>query len=68
MIRSAEKRGKDETVAATKKVGATGKPASGAHGGITAPVTPSAELAKSSAPKTCLAARLSRPCSRGSPD
>lgn len=46
MARSAEKRGKDETAAATKKVKATGKPASGARGGITAPVTPSAELAK----------------------
>ena len=46
MARSAEKRGKDETAAAEKKVKATGKPASGARGGITAPVTPSAELAE----------------------
>jgi chromatin remodeling complex protein RSC6 len=46
MARSAEKRGKDETAAAAKKVKATGKRASGARGGITAPVTPSAELAE----------------------
>ena len=46
MARSAEKRGKDETAAAAKKVKATGKPAGGARGGITAPVTPSAELAE----------------------
>ncbi len=46
MARSAEKRGKDETAAAEKKVKATGKPASGARGGITAPVTPSDELAE----------------------
>lgn len=51
MARSAEKRGKDETAAAekaaaAKKVKATGKPTSGARGGITAPVTPSAELAE----------------------
>lgn len=46
MARSAEKRGKDETVAATKKVKASGKPAGGARGGITAPVTPSPELAE----------------------
>ena len=46
MARSAEKRGKDETAAAVKKVKATGKPASGARGGITAPVTPSPELAE----------------------
>ena len=45
MARSAEKRGKDETAAAEKKVKAAGKPAGGARGGITAPVTPSAELA-----------------------
>jgi hypothetical protein len=44
MARTAEKRGKDETATAEKKVKATGKPASGARGGITAPVTPSAEL------------------------
>ena len=46
MARSAEKRGKDETKAAAKKVKATGKPAGGARGGITAPVTPSPELAE----------------------
>jgi chromatin remodeling complex protein RSC6 len=46
MERSAEKRGKDETAAAAKKVKATGKRAGGARGGITAPVTPSAELAE----------------------
>jgi chromatin remodeling complex protein RSC6 len=46
MARSAEKRGKDETAAAEKKVKATGKPAGGARGGITAPVTPSPELAE----------------------
>ena len=45
MAKSAEKRGKDETKAAAKKVKATGKPATGARGGITAPVTPSPELA-----------------------
>lgn len=45
MARSAEKRGEDETAQAEKKVKATGKPAGGARGGITAPVTPSAELA-----------------------
>ena len=36
----------DETKAAEKKVEKTGKPASGARGGITAPVTPSPELAE----------------------
>jgi chromatin remodeling complex protein RSC6 len=46
MARTAEKRGKEETAAAEKKVKATGKPVSGARGGITAPVTPSAELAE----------------------
>ena len=46
MARTAEKRGKDETAAAAKKVKATGKPAAGARGGITAPVTPSADLAE----------------------
>ena len=46
MARTAEKRGKDETAAAEKKVKATGKPASGARGGITAPVTPSADWAE----------------------
>ena len=45
MARSAEKRGKDETKAAEKKVRKTGKPAGGARGGITAPVTPSDDLA-----------------------
>ena len=45
MARSAEKRGKDETAAAEKKVKSTGKAAGGARGGITAPVTPSADLA-----------------------
>ena len=45
MARTAEKRGKDETKAAEKKVKASGKPAGGARGGITAPVTPSADLA-----------------------
>ena len=46
MARTAEKRGKDETKAAEKKVKTTGKPAGGARGGITAPVTPSADLAE----------------------
>ena len=46
MARSAEKRGKDETAAAAKKVKDTGKPTGGARGGITAPVTPSAQLAE----------------------
>jgi chromatin remodeling complex protein RSC6 len=46
MARSAEKRGKDETAAAEKKVKASGKPAGGARGGITAPVTPSPDLAE----------------------
>lgn len=46
MARTAEKRGKDETAAAEKKVKATGKPTGGARGGITAPVIPSAELAE----------------------
>lgn len=46
MARSATKRGKDETAAAEKKVKATGKPTGGARGGITAPVTPSPELAE----------------------
>ena len=45
MAKTAEKRGKDETAAAEKKVKATGKPAAGARGGITAPVTPSEDLA-----------------------
>lgn len=46
MARTAEKRGKDETAAAEKKVKATGKAAGGARGGITAPVTPSEDLAE----------------------
>ena len=46
MARSAKKRGEEETAAAEKKVEQTGKPAKGARGGITAPVTPSSELAE----------------------
>ena len=46
MARTAEQRGKQETKAAVKKVKATDKPAGGARGGITAPVTPSPELAE----------------------
>jgi chromatin remodeling complex protein RSC6 len=46
MARTAETRGKEETKAAEKKVEKTGKPAGGARGGITAPVTPSPELAE----------------------
>ncbi|WP_353888489.1 SWIB/MDM2 domain-containing protein [uncultured Sphingomonas sp.] len=46
MARSATTRGRQETKAAEKKVAKTGKPAGGARGGITAPVTPSAELAE----------------------
>ena len=46
MVRSAKKRGEDETAAAEKKVKETGKPAKGARGGITAPVTPSSDLAE----------------------
>lgn len=46
MARTASKRGKDETQAAEKKVKATDKPVGGARGGITAPVTPSPELAE----------------------
>lgn len=46
MARTAQKRGKDETRAAVKKAKATGTPAGGARGGITAPVTPSADLAE----------------------
>lgn len=46
MARSRETRGKQETAAAEKKVKKTGKPATGARGGITAPVTPSPELAE----------------------
>ena len=44
MARSRESAGKDKT-AATQKKGA-GKPTGGARGGITAPVTPSADLAE----------------------
>ncbi len=46
MARTASRRGKDETKAAEKKVRATDKPVGGARGGITAPVTPSPELAE----------------------
>lgn len=46
MARTAEQRGKQETAAAEKKVKKTGKPASGARGGITAPVQPSDDLAE----------------------
>lgn len=46
MARSAVKRGKDETKSAEKKVKETGKAAGGARGGITAPVTPSKDLAE----------------------
>ena len=46
MAQSREKRGEKETAAAEKKVKKTGKPAGGARGGITAPVTPSPELAE----------------------
>ena len=46
MARAAGKRGKDETKAAERKVKTTGKASGGARGGITAPVTPSAELAE----------------------
>jgi chromatin remodeling complex protein RSC6 len=44
--RTATRRGKDETKAAEKKVEETGKPAGGARGGITAPITPFADLAE----------------------
>jgi chromatin remodeling complex protein RSC6 len=46
MARTREQRGEQETAAAEKKVKATGKRAGGARGGITAPVTPSPELAE----------------------
>ena len=46
MARSREQRGEQETVAAEKKVKATGKKAGGARGGITVPVSPSPELAE----------------------
>lgn len=45
MARTASAQGKDETKTAEKKVKASDKPA-GARGGITAPVTPSPELAE----------------------
>jgi len=45
VARTAEKRAKEETTVAEKKVKATGKPTSGVRGGITAPVTPSSEPA-----------------------
>src|ERR1051325_3984991 len=44
MARSTGKRGKNETEAKQKE--GAGKPAGGARGGITAPVTPSADLAE----------------------
>ena len=46
MAKSTEKRDEEGTKAAEKKVKATGKPARNAGGGITAPVTPSPELAE----------------------
>ena len=46
MAESREKRGERETAAAEKKVKATGKKTGGARGGITAPVTPSPQLAE----------------------
>ena len=46
MAKTREQRGEQETKAAVAKVKKTGKPAGGARGGITAPVTPSAELAE----------------------
>jgi chromatin remodeling complex protein RSC6 len=46
MPRSREQRGEQETSAAEKKVKATGKRVGGARGGITAPVTPSDDLAE----------------------
>ena len=46
MARTASKRGKDETAVAVKKVKATDQPVEGARSGITAPVTPSPELAE----------------------
>jgi chromatin remodeling complex protein RSC6 len=51
MARSREQRGEQETKAAAAKVRKTGKPAGGARGGITAPVTPSPELAEIVGPK-----------------
>jgi len=46
MARTREQRGEQETKAAAAKVKKTGKPAGGARGGITAPVTPSPDLAE----------------------
>ncbi|KTR82331.1 chromatin remodeling complex protein RSC6 [Novosphingobium fluoreni] len=46
MATTKAKRGEDETKAAVAKVKKTGKAAGGARGGITAPVTPSPELAE----------------------
>lgn len=46
MAQTREQRGEKETKAAVSKVKKTGKPAGGARGGITAPVTPSKELAE----------------------
>ena len=43
MARSSEKGGKAETTEAARKAKTTAKPTAGARGGITAPVTPSAE-------------------------
>jgi chromatin remodeling complex protein RSC6 len=45
MARTREQRGEQETKAAVAKVKKTGKATGGARGGITAPVTPSPELA-----------------------
>ena len=59
MARSAEKRGKEETKAAKKQVEKTGKPAGGARGGVTAPVTPSPELPRSSVRRIFRVARSS---------
>lgn len=46
MARIPAKRGEQETKAAASKVKKAEKPAGGARGGITAPVTPSPELAE----------------------
>lgn len=46
MARTTGKRSGEEPGVSAKKVKAVGKPASGARGGITAPVTPSPELAE----------------------
>lgn len=45
MAQTREQRGEKETKAAVAKVKKTGKATGGARGGITAPVTPSPELA-----------------------